>query len=188
MNPPTEPQLQFLNRLRYTGEPPVSKGEASFLIDGRKAGKKTEQLEKAMLKTRTKEARKWFREEGRYAKTEIQQARDSDGAIAGFRIRIGPACDGAKKYHGAFLPTQVAVKNPELLPPYEGICQYGKCKCEVEELLDDDKIAADTPMIVGPNKVTTVAKHKRAKPGCGSCLVLLLIVAAVIVALALLDS
>ena len=180
MHPPTEAQLQFLKRLGYTSEPPLSKKEASFLIDGRKAGKKTKSLEKALLKGRLKIQKSWLAEQRRYAKMEVQQARDSEGAIAGFRIRVGRRCDGAKKYHGAFLPTQVAIKHPELLPPYEGICEYGKCECEFEELLDSDRIAADTPMVMGPNKFTTVGKHRKSKHGCLSRLLALIVIAVVI--------
>jgi len=180
MYPPTDRQLEFLKKLGYSGEPPISKQEASFLIDGRKAGKKAEALEKAMLKARSKAEASWFKDQRHYAKMEIQQARDSDGVIAGFIIRIGRTCDGAKRYHGAFLPTHVAMKNPKLLPPYEGICQYGKCECEYEEMLKDEKISMDTPMILGPNKITTIGKHRRSRHGCARTLLLLAFIAFIV--------
>lgn len=176
MHPPTEAQLDYLKALGYSGEPPVTKQEASLLIDGRKGGKKTIALEKTLLKDRQKSAKAWVKEQRHYAKMEVQQARTSEGAIAGFRIRVGKACHGAKLYHSGFLPTQVAVKHPELLPPYQGICQYGKCQCEFEEVLEDDTLSPHTSMIVAPGKVTTVRKHRKSKRRGARFLLLILII------------
>ena len=121
---PTDAQIRFLAGLKYSGEVPRTKAEASFLIDGRKAGQDSVKLERELLRSRQKVRREWFKRERDYCRMEVRQARDSAGAIAGFRIRIGKRCDTAKAYHGAFVPTQVALKHPELLPPYEGICQH----------------------------------------------------------------
>ncbi|MGD8454015.1 MAG: hypothetical protein PVJ57_19545 [Phycisphaerae bacterium] len=176
---PSDAQLRFLDKLGYSGEAPRTKGEASFLIDGRKAGRDSAKLEKELIRQRQKVQREWFKREREYCRAEIRQARDSEGAIAGFRIRIGKRCDSAKQYHGAFVPTQVALRYPELLPPYEGVCQYWACECEIEELLESDRLAADTPMVIRPGRITTVGKGHRKHRSLLGLLVLAAMVYAV---------
>lgn len=160
---PTDAQIRFLASLKYSGESPRTKAEASFLIDGRKAGRDSAKLEKELLRLRQKAQRDWFKREQDYRRMEIRQARDSAGAIAGFRIRVGKRCDSAKHYHGAFVPTRVALKHPEVLPPYKGICQHWACECEIEEVLESDRLSLDTPMIVKPGRITTVGKARRKR-------------------------
>ena len=131
-----------------------------------------------MGQDRTRDAEAWFNQQRRFVEEEIQQACDPEGLVDGFRIHIGYACEGAKRYDGAFLPAEVAAKYPQLLPPYEGICQFGRCECEFEEVIEADDLPPNMPVIVGLGKVTTVRKHKD-----GNKVVHLLVVVAIIVAL-----
>jgi hypothetical protein len=158
---PSDAQMRFLASLKYDGELPRTKTEASFLIDGRKAGKDSAKLEKELERLRQKTQREWFKRERDYCRMEVRQARDSEGMIAGFRIRVGRRCDAAKQYHGAFVPIQVAMKHPQVLPPYERICQHWACECEIEEVLESDRLATDTPMVIKPGRITTVRKWRR---------------------------
>ena len=80
--------------------------------------------------------------------------------FAGFMIKVGKACNGARQYHKAFLPLQVAVNNPDLLPPYYGICMPDTCECEFEEVESDKRTSMDTPMIVAEGEVVTIAQWK----------------------------
>lgn len=186
MYPPTEPQLSFLKKLRYTGQPPLTKAEASFLIDGRKSKKTSEKLEKRMLATRAKNDKKWFKDERACARMEIDQAAESAGAIAGFRIKIGKRCADAKKYNGAFLPTRAASRHPTLLPPYADICRQVECECEYEEVLENERLSPKMPMITAPNKIITVRRwNPRTGRERGSSFVglMLLVIVGVILAL-----
>ena len=162
MNPATEIQLKYLKHLGYDGQPPVTEQEALFLIDGCEGGKTVTELEKTMLAKRDKDARAWFDRQRQFAVAEIRQACDPDGIIAGFRIRVGYECEGARRYDGAFLPAEVATKWPQLLPPYEGVCQFGRCGCEFEEVVDieEDDLPPDMAVIVAPGKVTAARKRK----------------------------
>ncbi len=160
MSLPSEAQLRYLRNLKYSGVQPLSKSEASFLIDGRTKGKDSQSLEKAMLRERAKRESEWFKQRRQHVKLELQQAKQSMGAIVGFRIRVGGECSRAKKYNGAvvFLPT--AKKYPELLPPYKGICHCNKCECDFEEILECDRLSPKTPLILGPARLSTIGKGK----------------------------
>ena len=162
MNPATEIQLNYLKHLGYDGQLPVTEQEAAFLIDGCEGEKTVAELEKTMLADRARDARVWFSRQRQFVVAEIRQACDPDGITTGFRIRVGYECEGARRYDGAFLPAEVAAKWPQLLPPYEGICQFGRCQCEFEEVVDieEDDLPPDMPVIVALGKVTLARKRK----------------------------
>ena len=162
MNPATEIQIKYLKHLGYDGQLPITEQEAAFLIDGCEGGKAVADLEKTMLAKRDKDTKAWFSQQRQFAAAEIRQACDPDGIVAGFRIRVGYECEGARRYDGAFLPAEVAAKWPQLLPPYECVCQFGRCQCEFEEIVDieEDDLPPDMPVIVAPGKVTLARKRK----------------------------
>jgi hypothetical protein len=109
--------------------------------------------------------REWLKQGRDRAKQKIRQARESDGFIVGFRILIGNQCKAVRQYNRAFLPIQIARKHPTLFPPYEGVCQYGTCDCDFEDVFESDVLAQNTPVIAKPGKVITLRKlHRKSHP------------------------
>jgi len=88
--------------------------------------------------------------------------------FAGFRISVGEQCIQARLYDKAFLPLQVATKDPKLLPPYEGICMPETCACGFEEVSVNEEMSLQTHMIVGERQVVTIAQwRERQRPSGG---------------------
>lgn len=107
--------------------------------------------------------RQWIREGRENAKRQIKHAQGSDGFVVGFRILIGNQCKAARPYNQAFLPIHVARKHPELIPPYEGICRFESCDCDIEDVFESDVLARNTPVIVRPGKVVSLRKLRKKR-------------------------
>jgi len=176
---PTEKQLAFLKRLKYEGPAPLTKKEASWLIDARKSGRKGSALAADVTKARQQGTKKWLADQRRYKRNEISQARDSYGAIAGFRLCDSIQCPIMSDCAGAFVPIQVATKHPDALPPgKQCTAEICDCSCDFEVVMEDDVLSRKAKMVVKPGRITTVGK--RQKPRRLSRLLIAIIIAVVL--------
>jgi hypothetical protein len=77
----------------------------------------------------------WFAMSREAAEMDIQFLRDNPDDFKGVRVSVGKACRAAAPVkHREFIPTARLIREPELLPPYPGVCRRETCECEFEEV------------------------------------------------------
>ncbi len=163
-NQATAKQLALIKRLKWQGDPPATKQEASWLIDElldkKDGGSRVAERKKLDARMQKGWMKKSLRGNKEYVRGCVEMNRDYR-SIAGYQITIGAACEGARMYDGAFLPIEVAQKHPQLLPPYKGICCKQTCECECDELDVNKRISRDMLMIIGPGRVKTSRRYRK---------------------------
>lgn len=124
-----------------------------------------------------REQKEWFRDT---RKENVEDVRDTareekrhrkefnEPLFAGFRILVGPACQGASDRHGAFVPLEVAAENPDLLPPFPGVCHSDTCECRIETVAASDRVPAGLKVLNADG-----TSYRAKKAGCLSVLLLL---------------
>jgi hypothetical protein len=178
--PPTEKQLTYLERLGYDGTPPSDSFEASTLIDALKNGRSVKGLSAQIRKNRNEEAKGWIDDQKDHKKDGLELAADPYTHLAGFLLSDKITCKTMGQYAGAFLPVQVALKWPDLLPPGRQ-CKANGCdlSCEYEDVETGDFISRDKRMIIKPGKMVSIRRHKSQK-NRGAKTLLLIVVALLI--------
>jgi hypothetical protein len=136
--------------------------------------------ENAEDRERKAEQREWLRETRRDMREDLkdtfredkQHRREFKEPLwGGVRIIIGPSCEAAADRHGAYVPLDVAIKNPDLLPPYDGICEFDSCECRIESVSATEIVPTGLKVLNADG-----TWYRTKKSGCFSVLLLAAIV------------
>jgi hypothetical protein len=173
--PPSKKQLGYLKGLGYSGPAPKSSTEASHLIDELKGGASPAKAANELAQRRVDRARRDLEHATMYVQGLADMERQYHEAvgepyISGLRLKISADERTSENeiYHNAFLPLEVALRNPEILT-IPGI--------QDEEL---KRTPGHGKFVVGPGDVVERQKGERApstKRGSGCASIVLLAVA-----------